>query len=146
VKLVHHDLDTWKVAVDLVRAVYELTADFPREEKYGLTAQMRRAAVSVPSNIAEGAARSSKKEFGHYLVMARGSLAELETQLRISIDLGLCSAKQARPVAEIMTRSFSLLSGLLRSLNEGRVFESLEEDTAGNYPVPEPDTLEISES
>ncbi len=145
-KLIHHDLDTWKVAVDLVRHVYTLTAEFPREEKYGLTAQMRRAAVSVPSNIAEGAARNSRKEFAHYLVMARGSLAELETQLRVSIDLGLCTASQARALTAVMDRSFSLLSGLLRSVNEGRVFEpSAEERSDSVYPYAT-ETPEVTEA
>jgi four helix bundle protein len=71
----------------LVRTVYDLTNTFPREETYGLTAQMRRAAVSVPSNLAEGAARLSRKEFSQFLSVAKGSLSELETQLPISVDL-----------------------------------------------------------
>jgi four helix bundle protein len=72
----------------LVRSVYELTNTFPKQEMYGLVAQMRRAAVSSPSNVAEGAARSSRKEFAQFLNVAKGSLSELETQLLISADLG----------------------------------------------------------
>ncbi len=92
----HKDLEVWKEGVDLVVAIYKLTSYFPKEEQFGLTSQMRRAAVSVPSNIAEGAARQSKKEFIKYLYIALGSISELETQYLISqklnysgpIDLG----------------------------------------------------------
>lgn len=71
----------------LVRQVYELTAGFPADERFGLVAQMRRAAVSIPGNIAEGAARQSKREFAQFLIVARGSLSELDTQFRIAQDL-----------------------------------------------------------
>jgi four helix bundle protein len=84
----HKDLDIWKQGIELVEEVYKNTAIFPREEIYGLTSQMRRAAVSVPSNISEGAARSSKKEFIQFLYVALGSLSELETQTIISEKLG----------------------------------------------------------
>ncbi len=84
----HKDLDIWKQGIELVEEVYKNTAIFPKEEIYGLTSQMRRAAVSVPSNISEGAARSSKKEFIQFLYVALSSLAELETQTIISEKLG----------------------------------------------------------
>lgn len=84
----HKDLDIWKLGIELVEEVYKATAEFPREEIYGLTNQMRRASVSIPSNISEGAARSSKKEFTKFLYIALGSLAELETQTIISEKLG----------------------------------------------------------
>jgi len=84
----HKDLEAWKQAMAMARAIYELTKDFPKEEVYGLVAQMRRAAVSVPSNIAEGAARNSNKEIIQYLYVSLGSLAELETQVVLSRDLG----------------------------------------------------------
>ena len=79
----HKDLDIWKLGIELVVEVYKLTDNFPKEEIYGLTAQMRRCAVSVPSNIAEGAARNSKKEYLKFLYISLGSLSELETQLII---------------------------------------------------------------
>ena len=85
--LTHKDLDIWKIGIDLVEAIYEATKNFPKEEMYGLASQMRRAAVSIPSNIAEGAARNSKKEFIQYLYIALGSLSELETQIIISAKL-----------------------------------------------------------
>jgi len=84
----HYKLEAWKRARELVLNVYKLTRTFPREEMFGLAAQIRRAAVSVPSNIAEGAAREGEREFAQYLNIARGSLSELETQLLIATDLG----------------------------------------------------------
>mgnify|MGYP000721690530 FL=1 len=83
----HKDLNAWKKSMQLVLDVYSLTSEFPKEEIYGLTSQIRRSAVSIPSNIAEGAARNSQKEFSHFLYVALGSLAELETQLIIAQNL-----------------------------------------------------------
>ena len=80
----HKDLEVWKKSMDLVSNIYKITESFPNKEIYGLTNQIRRSAVSVPSNIAEGAARSSKKEFIQFLYIALGSLAELETQMIIA--------------------------------------------------------------
>jgi len=108
----HHDLRVWQDAMALVRRVYEFSKQFPADERFGLTAQIRRCAVSIPSNIAEGAARSSRKEFVHYLMIARGSLSELDTQLRIAHDLGFADAsaliRETEPI-------FASLAGLLRS-------------------------------
>ena len=86
--MTHKDLDIWKLGIELVEKVYKTTAEYPKEEIYGLTNQMRRASVSIPSNISEGAARSSNKEFIQFLYVALGSLAELETQTIISEKLG----------------------------------------------------------
>ena len=85
----------WQEAIQLVKAVYGATSSFPQNEVYGLTNQMRRAAVSVPSNIAEGAARSSNKELIQFLIVARGSLSELETQVIIASELGYLREDQA---------------------------------------------------
>ncbi|HHN63927.1 MAG TPA: four helix bundle protein [Nitrospirae bacterium] len=84
----HKDLDIWQKGMQLVENIYKLTATFPKDELYGLISQMRRAAISFPSNIAEGAARSSKKEFIQYSYIALGTLSELETQIIISSRLG----------------------------------------------------------
>jgi four helix bundle protein len=84
----HKDLDVWKNGVELVKKIYAATSDFPKEEIYGLTSQIRRSAVSIPSNIAEGSARNGTREFIQFLYVALGSTAELETQLLISKDLG----------------------------------------------------------
>ena len=84
----HHELRVWQDAMALVGKLYALTAGFPAEERFGLTAQIRRAAVSVPSNIAEGAARGTVRDFLRFLIVARGSLSELDTQVRIARHLG----------------------------------------------------------
>lgn len=84
----HKDLEVWKKSMDLVVKVYQITQMFPDTEKYGLTSQMRRAAVSIPSNIAEGAARKGDKELMQFLSISIGSLSELETQYLIAIRLG----------------------------------------------------------
>jgi four helix bundle protein len=89
----HRDLEVWQKSMQFVTALYEETAAFPKHELYGLTNQLRRAAVSVPSNIAEGCGRSSKKEFHQFLCHARGSLLEVETQLEIARNLGYLSDK-----------------------------------------------------
>ena len=87
----HKDLDIWKRGLELVTGIYKFTAGFPKEETYGLKSQMRRAAVSFPSNIAEGAARNSKTEYLRFMYIALGSLAELETHIIISKNLGYTS-------------------------------------------------------
>ena len=83
----HKDLEIWKEGIELVRKIYEITYTFPKKEQYGLTSQIRRAAVSIPSNISEGAARNSKKEFIQFLYISLGSIAELETQIIIANKL-----------------------------------------------------------
>jgi four helix bundle protein len=84
----HKDLEIWKKGIDFVTSVYKITKDFPKEERYGLIAQMRRAAISYPSNIAEGVARNSNQEYIRYVYIALGSLSELETQFTIANNLG----------------------------------------------------------
>lgn len=88
----HKKLDLWNVAMDLAVMVYQVTESFPNAERYGLTGQVRRATASVPSNIAEGAGRQTKKEFIHYLHMAQGSLSELDTHLELAKKAGLSCA------------------------------------------------------
>lgn len=89
----HRDLDVWKESIDLAISIYKVAEKFPKEEKYSLVDQLKRSAVSIPSNIAEGAARNSSKEFMQYLHIALGSAAELETQLIISEKLGFIDEK-----------------------------------------------------
>lgn len=84
----HKDLEIWKTGINLVTEVYKSTKNFPKAEIYGLTAQMRRSAISIPSNIAEGTARSSKREYIQFLYISLGSLSELETQIIIAKNLG----------------------------------------------------------
>lgn len=91
----YRDLIVWQKAMSLAKDIYRVTKLFPRDELYGLTSQLRRAAVSVPSNIAEGQARFSTKEFHHFLALARGSLVEIETQLMLVTDLGYATTNEA---------------------------------------------------
>ena len=90
----YKDLIVWQKAMDLVSDVYRVTTNFPRQETYGLTNQLRRSAVSVPSNIAEGHGRATKGEFIQFLCHSRGSLLELETQMLIATNLGYLDGKQ----------------------------------------------------
>src|SRR5919204_4156129 len=91
----YKDLVVWQKGIALAKLVYQLTKDFPSDEKFGLVAQMRRAAVSVPSNIAEGQARHTTGEFIQFISHAEGSVAELDTQLILSIELRFCRAAEA---------------------------------------------------
>lgn len=83
----HKDLEVWKKSIEFVTEIYKITESFPEKEKFEITLQLRRSAISIPSNIAEGAARASDKEFKQFLYVALGSLSELETQLIISINI-----------------------------------------------------------
>ena len=112
----YKDLLVWQKAFGLVKEVYVLTGQFPANEKYGLVAQMRRAAVSVPSNIAEGQTRHSTREFILFVSHAEGSAAELETQLLISAELGYCGDGKARQLLDTVTEVRKMLGSLRRSL------------------------------
>ena len=114
----HHELKAWTQALQLVREIYAATSTFPPQEQFGLTAQLRRAAVSVPSNIAEGAARGTAKEFAQFLVIARASLSEIETQLIIPKDLGYLSPEKHDELADTADTTFALVGGLLRSVRK----------------------------
>ncbi len=83
----HKNLDVWKLAMECVSDIYRITRAFPIDERFGLTDQLRRASVSIPSNIAEGSSRNTKKEFVNFLYMAQGSLSEIDTQLEIALKL-----------------------------------------------------------
>jgi four helix bundle protein len=110
----HKDLDVWKKSVDLVVELYKITASFPKEEIYGLTSQMRRAAVSIPSNIAEGAGRRGNKEFVQFLHISLGSLAELETQIIIAGRLQFIA--EIDPLLNACLAIKRMLNGLVASV------------------------------
>jgi four helix bundle protein len=112
----YRELIAWQKSVDLVTEIYAITKNFPRDEIYGLTSQLRRSAVSVPSNIAEGQGRATKGEFIQFLCHARGSLFELETQVIIAQKLGYISREMEDHVAEKVTEVARILNGLLTSL------------------------------
>jgi four helix bundle protein len=111
--MTHKDLDVWKAAMEIAKLVYLITSKFPKEELYGLTQQIRRSAVSIPINIAEGAARNSRKEFIQFLHISLGSLAELETQLLLSEKLGFLQIKEIENDVE---RIRKMLIGLIKYL------------------------------
>ncbi len=110
----HKNLNVWQEAMKLVATVYEITKHFPDEERFGLIAQMRRSAVSIPSNIAEGAARQTKKDSLNFYIIARASLSELDTQLELCKLLKYLSAEAVIKVFQQIDAVDSLLSGLIR--------------------------------
>ena len=112
----YKDLIAWRKAMELVTEVYRVTRVFPRDELYGLTNQLRRAAVSVPSNIAEGQAHFPRKEFHHFLSHARGSLVEIETQLTIAQNLSYLNPEQTQPLLDKAAELGRVLNGLIASI------------------------------
>jgi len=112
----YKDLLVWQKGITLVRQTYEATSKFPDNERYGLVSQMRRAAVSVPSNIAEGQARHSTGEFILFISHAEGSLAELETQFVIAIDLGYCTKTGSMEMLNLLEELRKMLNSLRRKL------------------------------
>jgi four helix bundle protein len=111
----YRDLKAWQAAMEMVPEVYRLTREFPREELYGLASQLRRAAVSIASNIAEGKGRSSDKELLYFLSNAKGSLFEVETQVMIADRLGYLSHVQAEELLSKTAEIGRLLNGLIRA-------------------------------
>lgn len=110
------DLAVWQKGIDLVENVYRLTAHFPRHETYGLTSQFRRAAVSVPSNIAEGRARETSKDFLRFLTIAQGSLAELITQAEIAVRLKYVDKEPHDKLIEQLEELSRMIRGLQKSI------------------------------
>ncbi|WP_200763542.1 four helix bundle protein [Nitrosophilus alvini] len=107
----HKDLDVWNLSMDLVEKIYKLCQTFPKEETYGLTLQIKRATISIPSNIAEGASRQSNKEFIQFLFISLGSLSELETQLLLAKRL--CFVENIDETIEDIVRIKKMLYGLI---------------------------------
>lgn len=110
----HQRLRAWQESMALVEHIYQATADFPPDERFGLVSQLRRAAVSVPSNIAEGAARGSDADFIRFLYIARGSLSEVDTQLQIAERLGYGQMSQSQK--DQMNMAFAQIGGLINHL------------------------------
>jgi four helix bundle protein len=114
----YRQLVAWQKAMELVRQIYETTKTFPKEEIYGLSSQIRRAAVSIPSNIAEGQGRDSTKEFLHHLSIAYGSLMETETQILIAESLNYLKSEDRVLILEKTAETGRLINGLSRSLKQ----------------------------
>jgi four helix bundle protein len=115
----HHKLNVWLKAIAFVKNMYQITSEFPAEEKFGLVSQMRRSAVSIACNISEGAGRNNKKEFIQFLGIAQGSLSELETQLIISRELGFIEGKMAEELINELDDISKMIIGLQRRLKNG---------------------------
>jgi four helix bundle protein len=113
----YKDLVVWQKGISLAKAIYRLTAKFPGEEKFGLVSQMRRAVISIPSNIAEGQARHTTGEFIQFISHAEGSTAELETQVILSIELGFAEATSMKAVFILLDDIRRMLNGLRRKLS-----------------------------
>ena len=112
----HHKLKVWQKSRQFVKEIYQITTKLPAEEKFGLTSQMRRAAISIPSNIAEGAGRNSRKEYINFLGICQGSIAELETQILIAKDLGHFNNHSAQPLLKELDEISKMIIGLKKSL------------------------------
>jgi four helix bundle protein len=118
IPLIYKDLDAWKSAMDLVEQCYRQSASFPRSEMYGLTSQLRRAVVSIPSNVAEGYCRRTTKAYANHVSIALGSHGELETLIELASRLGFLSATDRPPLQDRCDSVGRLLSGLYRALED----------------------------
>ena len=116
----HKKLEVWKQSMDFVAEIYKSTEGLPSEEIYGLTNQLRRAAGSIPCNIAEGAARQTKKEFTNFLHIAQGSLSEVDTQIEIAGRLGYLDAEYRKRLDSKMAPIDKMLTGLIRHLSKSK--------------------------
>ena len=114
----HEKLDVWKKGIDFVVALYKSTENFPKEEKFGLTSQLRRAAVSIPANIAEGAGRKSSKEFAHFLSNSQGSASEVETELLIASRLSYLDKDDYQALRSSLDEIGRMLTGLCQHLEK----------------------------
>ena len=112
----HKDLDVWKKSIDLVAEIYEITKSFPKDEIYGITNQIRRAAVSIPSNVAEGAGRNHDKEFIQFLYISLGSCSELETQIVISSKIKYIDGKTMDEMLSKISDIRRMILGLIRAV------------------------------
>lgn len=115
----HKDLIVWQKAVDLVVIIYSITENFPKTEMYGLTSQMRRAAVSIPSNIAEGRRRNTRNDFRHFSTIAFGSGAELETQIEIAKRLSFCGGLSYSGAESLLNEVMKMLNTMIINLQTG---------------------------
>jgi len=114
----HHDNKVWRLGKQLVLEIYDVTRNLPDEEKYGLRAQLRRSAVSIPSNVAEGSARDTDADFLRFLYMARGSLEELNTQMEIAADLGFFDQTDLSKAERIFENLNPALAGLIKAVED----------------------------
>jgi four helix bundle protein len=112
----HKELQVWQRGISLVKTIYEITALYPQTEQFGLTSQMRRSAVSIPSNIAEGCGRNSSKELAQFLYIALGSASELETQVIISCELGFLDKEKTKATLSMINEIIKMTSSFIQSV------------------------------
>jgi four helix bundle protein len=112
----HKNLIVWQKGIELVKVIYQFTGSFPKEEQFGLTSQMRRCVVSIPSNIAEGCGRHSEKELMHFLYITLGSASELETQIVISQELNFLDKEKVEQVLVMISEVIRMTSALIKSI------------------------------
>jgi four helix bundle protein len=132
----YRDLEVWQKGMDLVVSVYHLTADFPPQEKFGITSQIQRAAVSIPANIAEGYGRTHRGDYLHHLSIAKGSLAEVETHLTLVVRLGFVSRERVLETWRLAQDVGKMLTRLIASLEPKSHRVSVKTETRN--PKPEP--------
>lgn len=118
----HKELKVWQKGIQLVKSIYEITSNFPTAEQFGLTSQMRRSSVSIPSNIAEGGGRNSDKELIHFLYIALGSASELETQVIISKELGFIDNEISVSLQTALLEIIKMITSLIKSIKTRNVF------------------------
>jgi four helix bundle protein len=111
----HKKLEVWRLSMEIAEEMYRVTDSFPPSEKFGIISQLRRASVSIPSNIAEGAGRNTRKEFVNFLHIAQGSLSELDTQLELSRRLGYIKEEEWKALDKKLDREDKMLTGLIKS-------------------------------
>jgi four helix bundle protein len=126
----YKDLDAWKLGMNLAKKIYEITEKFPDSERYGLSSQMRRASVSIPSNIAEGSGRNHEKEFVQFLYLARGSLLELETQIELSKMMKFLYDDEYKNIIRLLNRTHRVINGLIFALKKSRTTNNQQRTTA----------------
>jgi len=114
----YRDLIVWKKSMSLVTNIYQLTAKFPEDEKFGLISQIKRSSISIPSNIAEGYGRNYRKDYSRFLQIARGSLYESQTQLEIAINLNFITAKDLKEINDLSIEVEKMLNSLIKKISE----------------------------
>jgi four helix bundle protein len=120
----YRDLHVWKVGMEIAESAYRLTKPFPRDELFGITSQIRRAATSIPANIAEGYGRQRRGDYAYFLRVARGSLKELETHLLLSLRVELTTAASVQPVLDQCEQEGKMLTSLISKLDSSLIRES----------------------
>jgi four helix bundle protein len=117
-KLNHKQLDAWKAGVDIVKEIYQITQGFPKDEQFGISSQLKRASVSIVSNLSEGLSRTSKLDTRRFLQIARSSLVELDSQIEISLQLKFCNQDQIRNLDELTNRVFAMLTNMIKKYSD----------------------------